>query len=251
MDTVLESMRNRFEKNKNLLGTYHLFSPANFDTLVKDHPTAKDLKPKLNDFRTKYDIDADRCASELLSFAAAFPKFNMQLFQGEMDRMHSQDVGDKIEIDDDDDGLGGNDVIGDDDNDYYEDFDGPCEISRKPTNEKSKLPSFSDALQLLCHPTYHLMDAYPILGEVYTIAVAIPVSSSTAERSFSTLKRVKSRIRSTMVQERLEGLLMMAFERKICLSIDKDELIDSFGQILENLQKHFYHHEKVTYKLAS
>ena len=74
------------------------------------------------------------------------------------------------------------------------------------------------------------MDAYPILGEVYVIAVAIPVSSSTAERSFSTLKRVKSRICSTMVQERLEGLLMMAFERKICPSIDQDELIDGFGQ---------------------
>ena len=229
MDTVLESMGNRFEKNKNLLATYHLFSPANFDTLVKDYPTAKDLKPKLNDFCTKYDIDADRCASELLSFAAAFPKFNLQLIPKEVDRMHSQDVGDEIEIDDYGDGLEDNDVIDDDHNGYYEDFDGPREISRKP--------SFSDALQLLCHPTYHLMDAYPILGEVYAIAVAIPVSSSTAERSFSTLKRVKSRIRSTMVQERLEGLLMMAFERKIWLSIDKDELIDSFGRSSRELAK--------------
>ena len=237
MDTVLESMRNRFEKNKNLLATYHLSSPANFDTLVKDHPTAKDLEPKLNDFCTKYDIDADRCASELLSFAAAVPKFNLQLFHEEVDRMHSQDVGDEIEIDDYGDGLEDNDLIDDDHNGYYEDFDGPREISRKPTNEKSKLPFFSDALQLLCHPTYHLMDAYPILGEVYAIAAAIPVSSSTAERSFSTLKRVKSRIRSTMVQERLEGLLMMAFERKICLSIDKDELIDSFGRSSRELAK--------------
>ena len=38
------------------------------------------------------------------------------------------------------------------------------------------------------------------------IAVAIPISSVTAERSFSALKRVKTRIRSTMLQGRLEAL---------------------------------------------
>ena len=203
MDTVLQSMRNRFEKNKTLLATYHLFSPTNFDALIRDHPTAENLKPKLHDFCTRYDLDVDLCASELLSFAAAFPKFNLQLFHEEVNRLYRQDGGDEIEVHDYEDGFGDNEAIDDDHHDDHDDYDADFDwqgaISRKKIAEKSKLPSFSDALQLLCHPTYHLMDAYPILWQVYAIAVAIPVSSSTAERSFSTLKRVKSRIRSTMV----------------------------------------------------
>ena len=43
--------------------------------------------------------------------------------------------------------------------------------------------------------------------------------SATAERSFSALKRVKTRIRSSMLQGRLKALLLMAVERDILLSI--------------------------------
>ena len=97
-------------------------------------------------------------------------------------------------------------------------------------NEKKQSPSFSDALKVLCHPDYHLVDAYPTLCYAYSIVVAISISSATAERSFSALKRVKTRIRSSMVQERLEGLLLMAVERKILLSLDQSVIIDLFGK---------------------
>ena len=56
------------------------------------------------------------------------------------------------------------------------------------------------------------MDAFLELSKAYSIAMAIPISSCTAERA---LKRVKTRLRSTMVQERLDGLLLIAVERKI------------------------------------
>ena len=97
MDTVLESMRNRFEINKNLLASYHLFSPTNFDSLINDcHATAQDLKIKLNDFCTKFDIDIctkyDQCASELLSLAAAFSRLRVQLFQEGINGVSSQDI---------------------------------------------------------------------------------------------------------------------------------------------------------------
>ena len=97
-------------------------------------------------------------------------------------------------------------------------------------NEKKQSPSFSDAPKVLCHPDYHLVDAYPTLCYAYSIVVAIPISSATAERSFSALKRVKTRIRSSMVQEGLEGLLLMAVERKILLSLDQSVIIDLFGK---------------------
>ena len=80
------------------------------------------------------------------------------------------------------------------------------------------------------HPDYHLVDAYPTLCQVYAIAVVIPISSATAERSFSVLKRVKTRIRSSMLQGRLEVLLLMAVEREILLSLDKERIIDVFAK---------------------
>ena len=104
--------------------------------------------------------------------------------------------------------------------------------------EENKMPSFADALQLsLCHPQYHSLDAYPILSNAYAVAAAIHVSPSTAERTFSAPKQVKSRIRSSMVQDRLEGLLLMIFERKICQMLDYDELIDTFAHGSQEMSK--------------
>ena len=99
------------------------------------------------------------------------------------------------------------------------------------------MPSFVEALRILSYPDYHLVDAYPKLCQVYAIAVAIPISSATAERSFSALKRVKTRIRSSMLQERLEALLLMAVEREILLSLDKERIIDVFAKTSMELSK--------------
>ena len=204
-------MKNRFAKNKELLQSYSLFSPSNFSTLVETYKTTEHLEPKLKAFCQNYEIDLVRCAAELLSFASAFPRLNHSLISVEGQRIDASDV----DEDPEETGMP----------DSYQ------------AVEANKMPSFSDALQLLCHPQYHLLDAYPVLSKVYAIAVAIPVSSSTAERTFSALKRVKSRIRSSMVQDRLEGLLLMTFERKICRLLDYDELIDNFGHSSQELSK--------------
>ena len=98
-------------------------------------------------------------------------------------------------------------------------------------------PSVIDALAILCHPDYKLIDAYPTLCQVYSIAVAFPVSSTTAERSFSALKMVKTLIRSSMIQERLESLLAMTIEKKILLSLDVEHIIDLFAKTLSELSK--------------
>ena len=89
--------------------------------------------------------------------------------------------------------------------------------------------TISIALSILCNPQYHLLDAFSELCKLYSIAVAIPVSSCTAERSFSALKRVKTRLRSTMVQERLEGLMLMAVEKKLLMSISNEAIGTAAG----------------------
>ena len=78
-------------------------------------------------------MDVDWCASELLSFAAAFPKVNLQLFHEEVNRVYRQEVGAH------EDGFGDNEAMDDDHDDYEEDFDWPGAINRKQIDEKSKL----------------------------------------------------------------------------------------------------------------
>ena len=92
-------------------------------------------------------------------------------------------------------------------------------------------------MKLLTDQRYNLSDAYPTLVRVYGIAVVIPIKSCSAEGSFSTLKRVKTRLRSTMHQERLEGLLLMSIERKILLKIDKEKIIDKLAKTSKELER--------------
>ena len=73
--------------------------------------------------------------------------------------------------------------------------------------------SYHHGMAILVNPLYHLVDAYPLSYKAYGFIVAIPITSCTAERTFSVLKRVKSRLRATMDQGRLKQLLMMAIEK--------------------------------------
>ena len=61
---------------------------------------------------------------------------------------------------------------------------------------------------------------YITLVRGYSIPLAIPIISCFAERSFSTLKHVLTRSRSSMLQVRLKGLRLMAIERKNLMRLD-------------------------------
>ena len=187
-------MRNRFEKNWPLLQSLAMFSPSGFPELVKNFQTAHDLEANINSFCTTYRINPSRCAEELFTFAPSFRMFNRSIFAKESkEDVHDVDGSDSQQQYDENDDL---------DSDHDDEIDEAIRANEAALNKD--VPSFVEALKILSHPDYHLVDAYPTLCQVYAIAVAIPISSATAERSFSALKRVKTRIRSSMLQGRLE-----------------------------------------------
>ena len=61
------------------------------------------------------------------------------------------------------------------------------------------------------------------------IYLTIPVSSATAERAFSVLKRIKTWLRNSMGQERLSALSILNIEQELAASIDIDEIIKNFA----------------------
>ena len=62
------------------------------------------------------------------------------------------------------------------------------------------------------------------------IALALPVSTSSCERSFSVLKLIKTALRSTMTDERLSNLGVLSVESKRAKAINLDEFVDAFAK---------------------
>lgn len=69
---------------------------------------------------------------------------------------------------------------------------------------------------------------YPTIAKYIKILVTMPISVATAERSFSTLRRLKTWMRSCMTQDRLVGLALLHIHREINLNIEN--IIDRFGK---------------------
>ncbi|CAI6377299.1 unnamed protein product [Macrosiphum euphorbiae] len=90
----------------------------------------------------------------------------------------------------------------------------------------NKNVTITTIIQLLTK--YGLDSAFPNLHVAYRALATIPASSASAERSFSKVKLIKTRLRSTMGQGRLESLLLLSCERDI--PIDINIVIDKFSQ---------------------
>ena len=228
LDSVLSSMRNRFEKNRSLYEMLSVFSPNCFPRLSEMYNTVYDLTRAVTSFCEKYNLDSKRCAEELFCFARAYSKFHSSEFVCTQADDRSSDEDDMEQDHDQRDA----DV---DYNDFIEVSDEQRDEHLETKKNGNHGSSFTGALHILCNEMYHLKDAFPELCKVYAIISAIPISSCTAERSFSALKRVKTRLRSTMVQERLEGLLLLSVERKILLTLTKESVIDSFARSSSHL----------------
>lgn len=76
---------------------------------------------------------------------------------------------------------------------------------------------------------YNLEAVFPNVEIALRIFVAMAVTVCSAERSFSTLKRLKTYLRSTMEQERLNALTILTIESDLTTSLDFDNIINSFA----------------------
>ena len=75
-----------------------------------------------------------------------------------------------------------------------------------------------------------MQTAFPDLFALVRAALTIPVSSTTAERSFSALKGIKTYLRSTMSEERLTHLSILSIERDLSKFLDYDK-INKFASV--------------------
>jgi hypothetical protein len=80
-------------------------------------------------------------------------------------------------------------------------------------------------------------DCYPSTSIAYRILFTMPVTVASAERSFSKLKLLKNYLRSTMSQERLNGLATLCIEKGLLDGIDIETIITDFAS--RNVTRNF------------
>jgi hypothetical protein len=93
--------------------------------------------------------------------------------------------------------------------------------------------SFLVPLRILC-----CMSAYPNLLVLYKILLSLPISNCSAERSMSRLKLIKTRLRSTMSDEWLNGLMILSSEKDILDNLDVDDIINRFANTSPQLSRY-------------
>ena len=88
---------------------------------------------------------------------------------------------------------------------------------------KGKLPSsISETLKKVCP----MKASFPNIHAALRVMATIPVTSCECERSVSVLRRLKTYLRNTMCQNRLNGLSLMSIHRDI--TIDFNDVITRF-----------------------
>ena len=83
--------------------------------------------------------------------------------------------------------------------------------------------------------SYNLQETFSETVTLLNILITTPMTTAEAERFFSTLTRVKTFLRNSMGQERLNALAMLSMERELVLSMPdfKEKVIDRFAALKE------------------
>jgi hypothetical protein len=70
------------------------------------------------------------------------------------------------------------------------------------------------------------------------INMTVPVTTASAESSFSRLKLIKTYLRTTMAHERLTGSAILSIKNDVTSALDCSEVLGSFSSI-KSRQKYF------------
>lgn len=116
---------------------------------------------------------------------------------------------------------------------YSGDFDGEelcSEIKgcRMLLCNRQEVEEVQTPIQLLNFCIKYGEESFPNLQRAITILLTVAVSVASCERSFSKLKLLKTYLRSTMANERLSNLAILAIEKNELSKIDINKIIDKF-----------------------
>ncbi|KAI2646611.1 GMP reductase [Labeo rohita] len=215
LDTVIESFHSRYAENAVLCSDVSCMDPRNFPEIrEKGLPgtAMKELSKCLLQFDERASLET--LQAELISLAQHWERLKQSLMENYNIR-----------------GAASNDEAG-------EGSEVPNESVEFVSRSCSKCKNCPICCYLLLSQYNLLTDAYHIIGLGYKFLLTLSIIYLVAcERTFSTLKLVKSRLRTSLSQDNLEAFLLMATEKEILMELDKDDIIDKMAESSELLRR--------------
>ena len=107
---------------------------------------------------------------------------------------------------------------------------------REFSKELETAKTVLDILELIlmsCHIASPILE----LATACILFATLPVTVASAEGSFSKLKIIKTYLRYTISQDRLDGLALLAIENECAKQVNIDELIEKFANAKARLAK--------------
>jgi hypothetical protein len=105
----------------------------------------------------------------------------------------------------------------------------------KRKKESNSADSDCPASLLQLHSYVHnLCDAFSEFDKLVTIACTLPISTASCERSFSTLRIIKSYLRTTMANDRLYDLMLLGIHRARASKLNFDDVVLRFARKYPN-----------------
>ena len=207
MDNVTEILRNRFSSNKTIYADLSVLDPKKFNE-INENGLPDIALHMLSKCLIKFDSRAtvENLQLELKNLAKHWDKLKRK----PLEAYFTKETADTLE--------------GDEELDI---------VTKKCT--------FCKNCSLCCYhilQKYNLLtDAYHIIGLAYKFLLTLSVTQVACERSFSTLKYIKNRLRSTLSQEHLSAFMLMSTERDILMGLNSDEVIDNVAENSDLLRK--------------
>ena len=94
-------------------------------------------------------------------------------------------------------------------------------------NSKRSFANFNDFLLFFKSSPVNVK-AYPSVSSLLKLLLLLPATNATSERSFSALKRLKTALRHSMQQSRLNSLLLLHVAKEQTDSLDIQQVIKEF-----------------------
>ena len=90
---------------------------------------------------------------------------------------------------------------------------------------------YSNSANMLIIENHSVSASFPEVCTAMLLFLTIPVTTASAERSFSKFKLVKNYLRSTIAQERLQGLALLSIEQGTACKLNLSKIIDRYAEM--------------------
>lgn len=194
LDIAINKIEDRYSNAENIFNDIFFFSPEHLQNQKTPVPNSFNY---ICNWLSEFNIDKQNLSTEYQLFAS---NFNSLMKDGPEKVDETSAESEMFDIDNEDDSISDE-----------EGFEGVLQVS--------------DILQKLSK--MGMGSAFPNLSLAYKAICTLPPTSASAERCFSKLKLIKTNLRSTMSEARLDNLMVISCNPDI--EINMDEAINKYG----------------------